>query len=217
MPDRRGGPRQSSQVRRAKHHHRAAIPWPVDLLENAVEQLEAAKRAVAAGNYAGARRLLRTLADNGDAGAQFMLGELYRLGQGVARNEDEALRWYRKAARQADAAAQGALGAMYLGGHGVAQNNATALKWFRLAADQGLAEAQFNLSTMYGNGQGVTQDDVQAHMWSNIAGGQGHRAARKARDVLAKHMTLAQIAQAQLLARNWQAGRRDEPHMPDES
>lgn len=55
---------------------------------------------------------------------------------------------------------------------------------------------------MYANGEGVIQDYIEAHKWLNIASANGHKEARKARDEwIAPKMTLAQIQQAQALAR----------------
>ena len=51
--------------------------------------------------------------------------------------------------------------------------------------------------------QGVTQDYVQTHLWYNLAAAQGNELARKNRDIVAKKMTSAQIAEAQRLAREW--------------
>ena len=56
---------------------------------------------------------------------------------------------------------------------------------------------------MYDNGRGVLQDYVRAHMWYNLAAAQGNKPATKNRDLLAKRMTPAQIAEAQKLAREW--------------
>ena len=42
----------------------------------------------------------RKAAEQGNAKAQFNLGECYVHGTGVARNEVEAVKWYRKAAAQ---------------------------------------------------------------------------------------------------------------------
>jgi TPR repeat protein len=41
---------------------------------------------------------LRQQAKQGDAWAQFTLGEMYRKGEGVAQNSAEAARWYRRLA-----------------------------------------------------------------------------------------------------------------------
>jgi uncharacterized protein len=85
-----------------------------------------------------------------------------------------------------------------------------AVTWYRKAADQGNPVAQLFLGLMYYNGQGVPQDYVQAHKWYNLAGAripasdtQNHKMAVKNRDIVAKKMTPAQIAEAQRLAREW--------------
>ena len=88
-------------------------------------------------------------------------------------------------------------------GRGVTQNYAEAVKWFRFAADQGDASAQYALGLMYGNGRGVPHDYVSAHMWFNLSAARGIQNAVKVRDEVAKHMTPAQIAEAQKLAREW--------------
>ena len=58
---------------------------------------------------------------------------------------------------------------------------------------------------MYKNGHGVVQDYVTAHKWWNLAAAQGDEDARKKRDLVAQEMTPDQIAEAQRLAREWQA------------
>src|SRR6202035_6044415 len=65
-----------------------------------------AMAAYARGDYATALRLLRPLADQGDAQAQYNLGALYDNGQGVPQNYAEAMKWYRKAADQGDSRGQ---------------------------------------------------------------------------------------------------------------
>jgi TPR repeat protein len=177
--------------------------------------LEDAAVAYQRGDYATALGLWRPLAKQGDADAQFYLGVLYESGQGVLRNDAEAIKWYRKAAEQDDAVAQFNLGIMYAKGEGVPQNDGEAAHWYRLAADQGLAGAQFDLGIMYAQGQGMPQDYVQAHMWLNLAASQLPALGKNqrnttvdARDLVASKMTPAQIAEAQELALEWMAERR---------
>jgi hypothetical protein len=57
--------------------------------------------------------MLRLQAEHGDAAAQFLLGDMYHEGKGVAQDYKAAVEWYRKAAEQGDAHAQFALGSMY--------------------------------------------------------------------------------------------------------
>jgi uncharacterized protein len=151
----------------------------------------------------------RRVADQGVASAQNLLGLMYENGQGVPQNYAEAAKWYRLAADQGVASAQYALGLMYGKGQGVTQNYAEAVKWFRFAADQGDASAQYALGLMYGNGRGVPHDYVSAHMWFNLSAARGNiQNAVKVRDEVAKHMTPAQIAEAQKLAREWKPTKR---------
>ena len=54
-------------------------------------------------NDAEAIALYRTLAEQGDATAQFNLGVMYRTGRGVPQDDVEAYKWYNLAATYADA------------------------------------------------------------------------------------------------------------------
>ena len=76
-------------------------------------------------------------AEQGDADAQYSLGNMNAEGRGVARDDAEAVRWYRLAAEQGDADAQYSLGNMNAEGRGVARDDAEAVRWYRLAAEQG--------------------------------------------------------------------------------
>ncbi len=55
----------------------------------------------------------KALAEKGNAKAQFTLGLMYTLGQGVPQDYQKAVTWLRKAARQGNASAQSNLGLMY--------------------------------------------------------------------------------------------------------
>lgn len=142
-------------------------------------------------------------AEQGWASAQFNLGVMYVNGRGVPKDEREAVRWFRLAAQQGLALAQSKLGFMYALGQGVAKDDREAVRWWRLAADQGDASAQFNLGIMYHNGRGVAKDNVRAYMWANLAAAHGNEKAGELRELIAKKMTPAQIAEAQRLSSNW--------------
>jgi hypothetical protein len=117
-------------------------------------EAEAARKR---GDYSTAFRLVRPLAELGDAAAQFSLGQMQANGQGVEKDYAEAIKWYRKAADQGHAEAQFYHGVMYLYGRGVPQDYFEAVKWYRKAAEQGLAIAEFSLGLRYAQGQGVPQ------------------------------------------------------------
>ena len=139
-------------------------------------------------------RELRLAADQGDASAQFNLGLMYAKGWGVPQVN---------------------LGLMYVKGWGIPQDDAEAVRWYRLAADQSHADAQYNLGVRYANGEGVPQDDLQAHMWFNLTAsrstGENRESAVSARDRARARMTAEQIAEAQRLAREWDAAHPREP------
>ena len=101
------------------------------------------------------------------------------------------------------------LGSMYAEGEGVPQDYTEAVRWISLAAEQGNTYAQSALGLVYGNGQWVQQDYVQTHMWLSLAAAKLHNNALKARDLLAKEMTPADISKAQRLAREWLEKPRD--------
>jgi hypothetical protein len=63
---------------------------------------------------------------------------------------------------------------------------------------------------MYEHGIGVPEDLAHAHMWFDLAAVRARRAqfrtfAARERDHVAARMTPAQIAEAQRLAREWEA------------
>ena len=109
----------------------------------------------------------------GDAIAQFHLGGMYHLGEGVPQDFAAAAKWTRRAAEQGFAQAQNNLGVMYRNGKGVPQDNAEAARWFRCAAEQEDAKAQFNLGQVHHNGEGVPRDDAEAAKWFRRAAEQG--------------------------------------------
>jgi len=48
----------------------------------------------------------RKAAEHGDAKAQYNLGIAYAKGEGIAKDEAQAVEWFRKAAEQGDSDAQ---------------------------------------------------------------------------------------------------------------
>jgi len=72
-------------------------------------------------------------AETGDRVAQFILGNCYAYGLGVAKDQVQAVSWYRKAAEQGDAAAQFFLGNCYAFGEGVAKDEIEAYAYYNLA------------------------------------------------------------------------------------
>ena len=114
----------------------------------------------------------RAKAENGDPGAQFILGILYSKGERTQKDLTEAAKWFLKAAKQGHREAQFNIGYAYRFGLGVPNNWAgygQAVNWFRKAAEQGHPGAQSNLGLHYHNGQAVDQDYTEAVKWYRMA------------------------------------------------
>ena len=163
---------------------------------------EDAKAAFERGDAAAAFKLFKPLAEEGDASAQFWLGQMYDLGKGVQQNLSEASLWYRRAAEQGNVMAQHNLGHMYESGEGtkVSEYSLTAAaSWYRRAAERDYKPSQSNLGALYAAGRGVRRDFVEAYMWMLLAGA----IADNNREALGKRMTPQQIATAERQAKEW--------------
>lgn len=125
-------------------------------------------------DYAGAVAIWRPLADQGNADAQFNLGQAYRLGRGVPANLATAKLWLEKAANQGHVDAETTLGLLLF------QNGdqAPALKWLKMAADQGEPRAMLIYGTALFNGDSVTQDPILGYAYVSRANAQGLPAAK---------------------------------------
>lgn len=157
---------------------------------------------------ADAEKWLRLAAAQGDADAQFWLGTAYQRGWFGGFDDREALHWIRKAAAQRLPIAQFSLGQMYEDGEGVPESDSLAASWYRRAADHspayfgGVWEAEVQLTYMYGDGR--LKDKVEAYMWFAIVGSSVDPPTDGGdMKKVARHMTKAQIVQAQRLAEDW--------------
>ena len=157
--------------------------------------------AYRSGDYVTAMNEWRPLAEQGNMIAQYALGVMYDLGEGVAKDTKEAIKWYSLAAEQGYALAQYALGVIYEKGEGITQDYKQAVQWYRQAAKQGYAIAQYALGVMYENGVGVLQDNVIAHMWYNLSAANGNDLGGKNRNEVAKKMSSEDIFKAKAMAR----------------
>jgi uncharacterized protein len=147
----------------------------------AVAEAKAASEKAAADAKAKeiSRSKTRELAESGDAGAQFAVGSMYFMGDGVPKNFTEASTWYRRAAEGGNEMAQYTLGRMYDAGHGVPKNFLEAAKWYRKAAEQDNSEAQYGLGVLLEKGFGVAKDSAEAVNWFRQSAEQGNVAAQK--------------------------------------
>ena len=160
-----------------------------------------AERAYAEGNFAKAAKVYMSLAEQGDVGAQLILGSMYDIGLGVPQDYTEAVKWYRMAAEEGNAKAQSKLGSMYDIGLGVAQDYMEAAKWWRLAAEQGDTLAQLSLGRIYDHGRGVSKDFKEAVKWYRLAAEQGNVFAQE--KLAWKYLLGDGVPQDDVLAHMW--------------
>lgn len=76
---------------------------------------------------------IQPLANSGHHGAEELLGVMYRMGQGVAKNDTKAVELLSRAAEANRALAQHHLAIAYYMGEGVQQDSVTALMWLHIA------------------------------------------------------------------------------------
>jgi len=112
--------------------------------------------------YAEAAFWLHSAAEQGHAQAQCKLGFMNAEGQGVLRNDFEAVRWFRMAAEQGHVYGQFFLGEMYLTGRGVQESRSEAVRWLRLSAQQGYDPARRELDVLLSN-PGFRAKDTKWH------------------------------------------------------
>ncbi|HEX9955217.1 MAG TPA: SPOR domain-containing protein [Allosphingosinicella sp.] len=158
-----------------------------------------------AGNYAGAVKEWRLLADKGDADAQFNLGQAYKLGRGVPADLGTAQSWYEKAAAKGHKQAQATLGLILF------QNGerTRALPWIRKAAEDGDPRAQYVLGTALFNGDIAGKDWPRAYALMQLAAAQGLPPAVANLQQMDQHIPLAERQKGLALAK--QMGRAAAP------
>ncbi len=130
--------------------------------------------------YPEAFKNYKLAAEQGHAGAQQKLGQLYAYGYGTPQDYTQSIAWYEKAAAQGDMEAEYALALAYLrGDEGVAKDGAKAASYFQKvdahdwdlddADDRSLVgsqiEAKYRLGLIYREGTGVKKDLAEAARW----------------------------------------------------
>jgi len=163
--------------------------------------LAAAKRAYAQKDYDTAFKELTPLAEQGNAGAEFLLGKMYWSGQGVLKDSGQALKWLKLSATQGNADAQFFVGSYYL----LPQTDvAEGLKWLRLSAQQGDQDAQLLLGKTYMQGaRELPRDPVQAEMWLWLAAKDNLPFYQSELAAAERGMSAEQVAQGKALAAAW--------------
>ena len=110
-----------------------------------------------------------TLAKQGNAEAQFKIGEMYENGIGVETNKREARYWIKRSANQGYEIAGFKLLYWDLEIRGLRGINQAKVEELNNKAKQGNAQAQYYLGKMYENGIGINKNLDVAIDWLNKA------------------------------------------------
>ena len=142
------------------------------------ETLQDAQAAIQAGDKVRALGIYTLLAQEGNAKAEYNLGQMYISGDGVPQDVDEAQNWYRRSAEHGYSEAQYTLGALHFRQVVALKSHEEAVGWYRKAAEQGHARSQLNLGDLYFKGEVVQQDVPTALEWYRKAAVQGNGEAQ---------------------------------------
>ncbi|MDO6497116.1 tetratricopeptide repeat protein [Photobacterium sanguinicancri] len=92
---------------------------------------------------------LKKAADDTPA-VQAMIGDLFKNGRGLPRDNQKAIEWYTKAANEGSVPAMVELGHFYASGGGTGKTDcANAIKWFNDASNAGSMDSKRNLVWLY--------------------------------------------------------------------
>ncbi len=121
--------------------------------------------------------LVKQAAALGHPPAQLHLGELYKVGQSVERDLNQARAWYRRAANGGHVLAMHRLGVMAARGEGGPSDVGQSIDWFEKAANYGLVNSMYNLgATFHPTGEAdaaAIQDRGKSYYWYSIAARNG--------------------------------------------
>jgi TPR repeat protein len=169
-------------------HLEAEYRLGVDLLNSNGGASDVAKgaewlRKAAASGYGRARGFVwfessLKAAEQGDAVAQYELGQYYRQGGVHRKNRSQAAVWYRKAGNQGHADAQCELGRLYEDGQGVNQDDTETVAWYTKAAKKGNDRGQYLLGRFYIINKHGLYNPAKGLEWLRKAAAQGHELAK---------------------------------------
>ncbi|KAF9147285.1 hypothetical protein BG015_011102 [Linnemannia schmuckeri] len=172
MPPLRGA--QANERCTQDNNHRGAIDTPPsEATSTTTKQLDDPQDNITTTDMS----LIQTMvnANHGDANAMVTLGDRYKDGREVHKDDQTAIDWYCKAAEQGHPRAQYNVGLLHEQGYGdVPQDHAKAYEWFLKSAVQGYVDAQAKVSQAYTKGTGVPKDNIKAMEWAVKAAENGH-------------------------------------------
>jgi len=152
--------------------------------------------------------LLKQHASDGNATAQYELGERMYEARGVPRDVPGAKQWIEKAAARGNAKAQYRLASMQFTGVGMTKDTEASRKKFQKClpaleklAQGGDADAQGKLGVLHVLGVGVDRDDTKAVEYFQKAAGAGH--AKSQEDLAQAYLSGRALPRNPTLAGDW--------------
>ena len=117
---------------------------------------------------------LERLAEQGDAHAQFVMGQLYRDGPLLIPDSQKAKRWFTLAAERGMPEAQYALGKLLLSADPEVHDPDEGLRWLRRAAQEGSTYAAYRLGKEYLTGEHAPKSGENAVHWFHLSAKRGN-------------------------------------------
>lgn len=114
---------------------------------------------------AGVFRFQIKLAEQGNAEAQYKVGEMYETGKGADKDLTEARVWYDKAAKQGHKKAEYKILFLDISTYGLTDASKNQLSTLRAEAISGNADAMYFLGKMFASGVGVPKSLEDAQTW----------------------------------------------------
>ncbi|SFQ99704.1 tetratricopeptide repeat protein [Poseidonocella sedimentorum] len=109
-------------------------------------EIETARDLMEAGRFEEARAALLPAARSGNADAEELIGVMYAMGLGVARDDRRAFEWYLRSSLKGHPGAQSGIGWYYETGRGLpAPDLVRAYMWYALSAIGGDPDAAISL------------------------------------------------------------------------
>ena len=132
----------------------------------AFAEIEEARDMMEAGQFQQAYSELWPAARSGNADAEELIGVMYALGLGVARDDQRAFEWYLRSAMKGHPGAQSGVGWYYEVGRGMpAPDLVRAYMWYTLSAIGGDPDAAISLEEVV---KKMTQEEIdKSHILVN--------------------------------------------------
>jgi len=137
------------------------------------------------------------LAEQGNAEAQYKVGEMYETGRGVDQDREKAREWYTKAAKQDHPKSKYRLLFLDIQKSGMNVERKQQLVQLQKDANSGVGDAQYFLGKMYAAGVGVPKNINNAQTWLSKATFNGITEAETDLIAVQEEIARAEASQAQ--------------------